>query len=210
MEGGRRQAYMADGPDDLEESCDVLLKLDGGKELPVHSQVLARCMPMFSGMIADGPLPRASAENAVSVPFSECSVEEATHFLSALYSVRSSDFINGDSALFMARLSHKYAVKVHSSQTGLLMHIPPWHPGRILTPMESALQEFGKMCDDVPGEIAGVTTKIPEEFPAYLQVCAVCHALWLRPCIALWQALKSNDSCQTLSCLTVVQKAGSH
>ena len=50
------QPHLAEGPKDVLESCDVLLKLDDGTELPAHSQVLARCMPVFCGMLAEGPL----------------------------------------------------------------------------------------------------------------------------------------------------------
>ena len=120
MEGGR--PYLAGGPDDLVESCDVLLKLDDGTELPVHSQVLARCMPVFSGMVAaGGPLADASAKNVISLPFSECSLEEANRFLSATYSYKASEYIDEGSAFSIAQLSHKYGWEVRSSHTRLLM-----------------------------------------------------------------------------------------
>lgn len=109
---GGDQPYLAEGPQDLLDSCDVLLKLDDGSELPVHSPVLARCMSVFSGMVAGGPLSNASATDTVSVPFSECSLEEATQLLSALYSVDPSEHITKTSALSISRLSHKYGVEV--------------------------------------------------------------------------------------------------
>ena len=122
MAGG--QPYLAEGPKDLLDSCDILLKLDDGSELPAHSQILARFMSVFSGMcVAGGPLIKASAENVVSVPFSECSVEEATSFLSAIYAFRASEHLNKGSALSIARLSHKYGGEVRSSHVGLLMYI---------------------------------------------------------------------------------------
>ena len=105
--------YLVTGPKDLQESCDVLLKLDGGFELPVHSQVLARCMPVFSGMlVAGGPLSKASVENIISMPFSDCSLEEADRFLAAVYSYKASKYIDDGSALSIAKLSHKYAMEV--------------------------------------------------------------------------------------------------
>ena len=110
MEGG--QPYLAGGPKDLLDSCDILLKLDDGSELPAHSQVLARCMSVFSGMVAEGPLSEASAKNVVSVPFSECSLMEATRFLSAMYSFQAIECIDEGSALSIARLSHKYGGEV--------------------------------------------------------------------------------------------------
>ncbi len=110
---GGDHPYLATGPVDLLESCDVLLKLDGGSELPVHSQVLARCMPVFSGMVvAGGPLSKASVENVISVPFSDCSLEEANRFMLAVYSYKASKYIDIGSALSIAKLSHKYAMEV--------------------------------------------------------------------------------------------------
>ena len=106
------QCYLASGPQDLPNSCDILLELDDGTELPAHSQVLARCMPVFSGMLDGGPLSNASPTNIVSVPFGECSPEEAGHFLSAVYSFRACEHISAKSALPIAKLSHKYGVEV--------------------------------------------------------------------------------------------------
>ena len=106
------QRYLASGPQDLRNSCDILLKLDDGTELPAHSQVLARCMPIFSGMLDGGPLSNASATNVVSVPFGECSLEEAAQSLSAIYSFTLYEHISVKAALSIARLSHKYGVEV--------------------------------------------------------------------------------------------------
>ena len=35
--------YLKEGPEGLRETCDVVLSLDDGSQLPVHSQVIARC-----------------------------------------------------------------------------------------------------------------------------------------------------------------------
>ncbi len=115
------QTYLAEGSQGLQNTCDVLLKLDDGTELPVHSQVLARCIPVFYGMMDSGTLSATSVLNKVSVPFSDCSVEEAKHFLSAIYSFRAHDHIDKDCALSIARLSHKYDVVVRLFCSGLLM-----------------------------------------------------------------------------------------
>ena len=96
----------------MPNSCDMLLKLDDGTEMPAHSQVLARCTSVFSGMVDEGPLFIASPKKPVSVPFGECSPEEAGHFLSAVYSVRASELIDEKSALSIAKLSHKYGAEV--------------------------------------------------------------------------------------------------
>ena len=79
-------------------------------------------MPVFSGMVDGGPLSSASVGNVVSVPFSECSLEEARRFLSAIYSFRAHEHIDDVSALSIARLSHKYGLEVRSSHTGLFKY----------------------------------------------------------------------------------------
>lgn len=182
---GSGQPYLATGPVDLLESCDVLLKLDDGTELPVHSQVLARCMSVFSGMVAGGPLSKASSENVVSVPFNECSAEEATRFLSAIYSFSASEYIDNRSALSIARLSHNYGVEVRSSHIGVLCNIPCSErscasslASDLADTSKLFLQGMVKLCDDVLGESAGINSRVPDDFPAYLKVCsALCYTL---------------------------------
>ena len=113
---GSEHPYLAEGPQGLLKTCDVVLKLDDGTELPVHSQLMARCSPVFLGMLDGGPLSDDSAAKIVSVPFSECSVKKAQNFLSAIYSFKATEHIDIDSALSSARLSHKYGVEVRQFQ----------------------------------------------------------------------------------------------
>ena len=109
--------YLQGGPEDLVDSCDVMLSLDDGTQLPVHSQVLARCSPLFHGMVKEGILSSASASTTISLPFSECSRQEATNFLSAVYTLRSPDDIDKASAFSIAHLGDKYGVYVHNGHT---------------------------------------------------------------------------------------------
>ena len=99
---------------DLLKSCDVLLSLDdnNGGYLPAHSQVLARCSPVFRGMVNEGILASASTSERVIVPFSDCTREEAISFLSIVYSLRPHEHVVEASALSVARLGDKYGVKV--------------------------------------------------------------------------------------------------
>ncbi len=115
---GSSHPYFAKGQRNPLESCDILLKLDDGTELPAHIQVLARCMPIFDDMLAGGPLAKASVTNVVRVPFSDCSLEEARHFLAAIYSIEASEYIDERSALSSARLSHKDGGEVRSLAVG--------------------------------------------------------------------------------------------
>ena len=104
--------YLMEGSEGLFESCDILLILDDGSDLPVHSQVLARCSPLFHGMLNEGTLSSASAAKKIILPFSGCSREEATDFLSVIYSLRPHKYIDVTSALSIARLGDNYGVKV--------------------------------------------------------------------------------------------------
>lgn len=110
----QKYSHLKEGPEGLVESCNILLTLDDGSALPVHSQVLARCSPLFHGMVNDGTLSSASAEKKTIIPFSGCSREEATSFLSAIYSIRPHEHIDEASALSIARLGDKYGVKVYA------------------------------------------------------------------------------------------------
>ena len=105
-------AYFAEGPKSLASSCDIVLVLDDGVRLPAHLPVLARLSPVFSDMLDDGPLSRASRDSPVEVPLSECSTDEAIHFLSVLYSVNGSKS-TGAAHLSTARLAHKYGMQVY-------------------------------------------------------------------------------------------------
>ena len=106
--------YLAEGPQGFQNSCDILLKLDDGKQLPAHSQILAHRIPLFAGMMdKGGPLTKATAANVVEVPFGDCSLVEATSFISALYSFEPRLHIDKADAFAIARLADKYDVKVN-------------------------------------------------------------------------------------------------
>ena len=102
--------------EDLLKTCDILLVLDdqSGSRLPAHSQVLARCSPVFRGMANEGVLTSTSTSKKVFVPFGDCTREEAISFLSVVYAVRPHEHIYEASALAVARLADKYGVKVYA------------------------------------------------------------------------------------------------
>ena len=106
--------YLMEGPEGLRETCDVLLNLDDGTQLPVHSPVIARCSPLFHSMLAEGILINTSAASNVALAFGECSQEEAIAFLSVVYSLAPHKHIVKESAMSVARLGDKYGVKVHA------------------------------------------------------------------------------------------------
>ena len=53
-------SYLDDTPDSFAQTCDVLLKLDDGSELPAHSQILAQFSSVCADMLNDGLLSGAS------------------------------------------------------------------------------------------------------------------------------------------------------
>ena len=110
----QEHCYLKEGPEGLRQNCDMLLRLDDGSELPVHSSVLARCSPLFNGMANEGTLSRATAGSMVDVPFTDCSQEEAASFLSVLYSLKPYKHINETNGLSIARLGDKCGVKVYT------------------------------------------------------------------------------------------------
>lgn len=50
MQAAQKYAY-CEGHSGLLNSCDILLKLDDGSEIPAHSQILARCSGVFADML---------------------------------------------------------------------------------------------------------------------------------------------------------------
>lgn len=172
--------YLAEGPQGFLKSCDLLLKLDDGSELPAHSQILARCMPVFAGMVDGGPLSSASAVNVLTVPFSECSLVEARRFLAAIYSCNPHKHIDDVSALSIARLSHKYGVQVQSPHNGLPLitrHSLPLCCRTIVSHLQHILQGILRLCDDILATTAGINSD-PGKFPKYLEVHSSLMPSW--------------------------------
>ena len=113
MAGAAVPKYLAGSPKGFAHSCDILLKLDDGSEVPAHSQVLARYSKVFSDMLEeDGPLNRASGTSKVIVPINECSKDEAIQWLCVVYSFAPTSLIGEATGLSTARLAHKYGMKV--------------------------------------------------------------------------------------------------
>ena len=110
--GQNKCVYLAEGPEGLANSCDILLILDDGTQLPAHSQVLARYSKVFSDMLGGGPLFSASPSSKIDLPLSGCSGNVVIKFLSAIYSARPYKHINEEVALPVAELAHKYGMKV--------------------------------------------------------------------------------------------------
>jgi len=70
-------------------------------------------------MLDDGPLSCASGVRKADVPFTECSEDEAISILTILYSASPQTHISGELALSIAKIAHKYGMKVFA----LLIHL---------------------------------------------------------------------------------------
>lgn len=104
--------YLGGTPESFAKSCDVLLKLDDGSELPVHSQVLARLSTVCADMLDDGPLSYATASKQATLPLTDCSRDLVINLLTVVYSVQPIEHINIDSCTALAGLAHKLNMKV--------------------------------------------------------------------------------------------------
>ena len=114
MTDASEHTYLS-GPKSLHQSCDIVLKLDDNTMLPAHSQVLARSSDFFADMLAiddEGPLSGASASSRITLPLKECTKEVTVKFLSVLYSIKPSEYIDEATGLLVARLGHKYGMQI--------------------------------------------------------------------------------------------------
>ncbi len=118
MDAASEHAHLALRPDSRPQTCDILLRLDDGTTLPVHSRVLAQHSMFFRDMLDlgdAGPLSAASAACKVEVPLSDCPREVASGTLSILYSLPSmsqASHLPKKLLLSIARLGHKFDMKV--------------------------------------------------------------------------------------------------
>ena len=118
MQAASEHAYLALRPDSPPQACDVLLKLDDGTELPVHTRVLARHSIFFRDMLdlgEAGPLSGASATCKIEVPLTDCPREVASGCLSIIYSLPSmsqASLLSKVLLLSIARLAHKSNMEV--------------------------------------------------------------------------------------------------
>jgi len=106
------QVYFAEVSERLINSCDIVLKLDDGTALPAHSQIIARFSHVFADMLDGGPLAGALGSAKVTLPLSDCSKEDALTFLSVIYSLNPRGRIEATSAMSIAKIAHKYGMKV--------------------------------------------------------------------------------------------------
>ncbi len=104
--------YLDGKPEGFVKSCDVLLKLDDGSQLPAHSHILTLHSKVCADMLDDGPLSAASALKKVELPLTDCSKDTAVSLLEVLYSYQPVEEITQDNSMAIAGLAHKLDMKV--------------------------------------------------------------------------------------------------
>jgi len=175
------QVYFAEVSERLINSCDIVLTLDDGSALPAHSQIIARYSQVFADMLDGGPLAGASGLAKVDLPLSDCCKEDALTFLSIIYSPNPRGRIEDSSALSIARIAHKYGMKVCHCLTrqGCTSAFTPyythkhiscciiWSPTCKLRPVW-VLQDIVGMCDDALSELLSIRE---DTSAASLKVC---------------------------------------
>ncbi len=109
--------YLDGKPEIFEKCCDVLLKLDDGSKLPVHSPILAQYSTVVADMLDDGPLSTTSAKQRAELPLTDCTRDTANRFLTVLYSHEAVKHITKDTSMDIASLAHKLNMKVHQIRT---------------------------------------------------------------------------------------------
>ncbi len=113
---GEEYPYFRGAPENFDKSCDVLLKLDDGSNLPTHSQILARYSSVCANMLDDeGPLFSASTSKKANLPLTDYSRPAVISFLSVLYSNQQYEYIkkNRVSCMAIASLAHRLDNEVH-------------------------------------------------------------------------------------------------
>ncbi len=92
--------------------CDVLLRLDDGSELPVHSQHLAQASGVCKAMLDDGVLSGTLTSEKVILPLTDCSRATAISLLSALYSRWPIQHVTKESWEAIGSVAHKLDMNV--------------------------------------------------------------------------------------------------
>ncbi len=95
--------YFAGKPAGLARSADVLLVLDSGEELPVHSAFLTAHSNLFCDMLS---VARKSAEKA-KLPVTDCSKDSAVALLNYIYDTGFGDREQVDKAQEIVHLADK-------------------------------------------------------------------------------------------------------
>ncbi len=99
------------------KSCDVLLKLDDGSELPAHSHNLARASSVCNAVLDDslsGPDVEPTLER-ITMPLKNCSRATVISLISAVYSKKPIEYIPKELEpnMAIATLAHKLNMQVY-------------------------------------------------------------------------------------------------
>ncbi len=111
-------------PENSEQSCDVLLLLDDGSDLPAHSDILARENGLFADMHSDSLMPERTTVRMTALPLTDCSRSTAIGFLAALYDDSLSEYIwkRKEHAMLNAIMAQQLDMEVLLPQRQLAKH----------------------------------------------------------------------------------------
>lgn len=122
---GELFSYLEGKPESFKSTADVILVLDCGEELPVHSSILsAHSEPLSDMLLSTRPIKRArtdSLSSVIKVPFPNCSSTDADVFLRHMYSLDTAKTLSMENAKCVVPLAHKFAVKPALCQYDLFM-----------------------------------------------------------------------------------------
>lgn len=103
-----KHAYLRNSPAGCIDSADVLLILDSGDKLPVHSAFLITQSEVFQELLTS-----TKCEGQRRLPLQECPREDAIVLLQYLHAADKGKLFSSDilNAKKLASLAHKYSMK---------------------------------------------------------------------------------------------------
>ncbi len=108
---GSEHSYLLGKPGWFRKSADVLLVLDSGKELPVHSNIFSLHSEILCDMFTSTANTELKMGASCRLPFPGCSEEEANALLLHVYDPEGrSHALSIKSAQSLSSLAHKYGL----------------------------------------------------------------------------------------------------
>lgn len=117
--------YLEGKPESFKNSTDIILVLDSGDELPVHSAIIsAHSEPLCEILtLKQGKKAKVADGKSINrVPFPDCSQSAAVSFLQYLYTLNPAEVLTIKSAQSVVHLAHKFDLEPALRQCDLFLH----------------------------------------------------------------------------------------
>jgi len=117
--------YLEGKPESFKNSTDIILVLDSGDELPVHSAIIsAHSEPLCEILtLKQGKKGKGNDGKSMNrVPFPDCSPSAAVSFLQYLYTLNPAEVLTINSAQAVVRLADKFDLEPALRQCDLFLH----------------------------------------------------------------------------------------